>query len=269
MKRLLALTLVIIACVMLSACGYRLAFVPTDSNIEPAPEAAMEAPISEAPAAEAPAPEATPTPTLPLEAAPDPSPTPEAPVQEQTYFYLRAPDSSEAVALGGTTVQITADNFLEYFSLHTTYSYDIWDERTYNGWVVLRSINPSYQGYLPVLSEGFAAELEIERPDYTVKEVDGEYIREYKDKTIKDDMLFSGIALYSGPEGEVTVTEVKRTKGSVTFLPLEICSFSNLESLETDSPRAAVTIHSGKTKTFEFWPNGIDMRYLLESNNLK
>lgn len=188
-----------------------------ESVVEPAAEAPEAAPAEED--AAVPAPEAAP-----------------------------AADSEAAAEGQAVTVALTVDNFAEYFAFALTPEYDVFGEQQSekSGMLRLRSINPQYKGWLPVVSDDFAVKAIIR-----------------KQETITQGNSITGI---SGKLG-LQESRVENVIGSVTFYPASMYDFE-IRNLKTSNPDYECYIRQGGADRQAWNLYCIDLEYFAEENDL-
>lgn len=189
MKKLIPIFISVIACFMVSSCGYRLVLVPVEeSTVTVAEDSYIET-----------------TPKVLFEEA-------------------LTPDLYDGLipAYDSVTIQFTPENFLEYFSVHAITGYDDFGDEAYFGRIAFQIANSKYINWYPIFSNDFAIELTatFREPNYEYN--DDEVVITYTDNYVSEDYTIttSGGGLFLGEEGAIDCV-VKRVIGKVVFYPPE------------------------------------------------
>ncbi len=148
------------------------------------------------------------------------------------------------------TIELTVDNFTDYFAFALVPDYDVFGEviSTNGGTVRLRSINEQYKGYLPMFSDDFAVKARIGRDTATISA-----------------NSLSGIA---GKIGLLEAKSIEKAIGSVTFYPVGMYELQ-VSGLKTDAPQNKCFINKDG-QTIELWASYcLDLAFFMEQNGIE
>ena len=148
------------------------------------------------------------------------------------------------------TIELTSDNFTDYFAFALVPDYDVFGEvtNTNAGTVRIRSINEQYKGYLPMFSDDFAVKAKIGR-----------------------DTITTSVYSLHGIGGKIGLLEAKSIEkviGRVTFYPIGMYEL-HVSGLKTNSPQYGCYINQDG-QTTEMWvPYCLDLAFFMEENGIE
>ena len=148
------------------------------------------------------------------------------------------------------TIELTVDNFTDYFAFALIPDYDVFGEvtTTKGGTVRIRSINEQYKGYLPMFSDDFAVKAKIGRDTVTTSSY-----------------TLQGI---SGKIGLLEAKSIENAIGSVTFYPTGMYEL-HVSGLKTNSPQYRCYVNQDG-QTIEMWVSYcFDLAFFMEENGIK
>ena len=177
-------------------------------------------------------------------------PATEAPATEVAEPATEAAEvelSSDGVPV---TIELTVDNFTDYFAFALTPEYDAFGEvaNKEGGTVRIRSINELYKGYLPIFSDNFAVKAKIDRDTIVLQT--------------------NSVAFISGKTGLLEAKNIDNVIGSVTFFPIGTYELQ-VSGLKTNSPQYSCFIRQyGNTSWV--WPSYcFDLAFFMEENGIE